>query len=175
MNHSGNPSCSQAPLSMATDTSACVATVASTLLNNGAMMPLVGYGLYQIPAAESEAATREAIALGYRHLDSASFYANEEGVGQAIARCGVPREELFVATKVWTDCIGLGSEAVKASVRKSAELLQVCFHDSTTLSWVDGARRFFQAGSNVCFIPTFYLFGGGCRAYFCCTRSTIWI
>ena len=72
-----------------------------------ATFPAVGYGLYQIPADESEAATLQAISIGYRHLDSASFYANEAGVGRAIKTCGVPRDELFVASKVWTDCMGV--------------------------------------------------------------------
>jgi len=88
-------------------------------------MPRVGFGLYMIPEAETEEAVLQALEIGYRHLDSASFYANEAAVGKALERCGVPRQELFVATKVWTDAMGLGAAAVKASVAKSMELLRV--------------------------------------------------
>lgn len=98
-------------------------------------MPALGYGLYQIHAEESEAATLLALSMGYRHLDSASFYANEGGVGRAIKASGIPREELFVATKVWTDCIGLGSDAVRSSVERSMAELQVTYLDMVYVHW----------------------------------------
>ena len=98
-------------------------------------MPVVGYGLYQIPAEESEGATLEALRIGYRHLDSAAFYANEEGVGRAIAASGLPRDELFVASKVWTDCVGLGAACVRSSIEKSLALLQLDYLDLAYVHW----------------------------------------
>ena len=70
-------------------------------LNNGVQMPILGYGVFQIPAEETEKAVTDALAVGYRHLDTAAVYANEEAVGRAIKASGIPRDELFVTTKLW--------------------------------------------------------------------------
>ncbi|MEV1021327.1 aldo/keto reductase [Streptomyces sp. NPDC050264] len=70
-------------------------------LNNGVEMPILGFGVYQIPAEQTERAVTEALAAGYRLLDTAASYQNEEAVGRAIRNSGVPREELFVTTKLW--------------------------------------------------------------------------
>ncbi|MFV0126359.1 aldo/keto reductase [Streptomyces sp. HMX112] len=70
-------------------------------LNNGAEMPILGFGVYQIPAEETEQAVTQALAAGYRLLDTAAAYGNEEAVGRAIKNSGIPREELFVTTKLW--------------------------------------------------------------------------
>ncbi|WP_406213970.1 aldo/keto reductase [Streptomyces canus] len=70
-------------------------------LNNGVEMPILGFGVYQIPPEETEQAVTEALAAGYRLLDTAAAYGNEEAVGRAIKNSGVPREELFVTTKLW--------------------------------------------------------------------------
>ncbi|MCX5529244.1 aldo/keto reductase [Streptomyces sp. NBC_00006] len=70
-------------------------------LNNGVEMPLLGFGVYQIPADDTERAVSEALATGYRLLDTAAAYGNEEAVGRAIKSSGIPREELFVTTKLW--------------------------------------------------------------------------
>ncbi|MER5305928.1 aldo/keto reductase [Streptomyces lasiicapitis] len=70
-------------------------------LNNGLEMPLLGFGVYQIPPEQTEQAVTEALAAGYRLLDTAAAYGNEEAVGRAIKSSGVPREELFVTTKLW--------------------------------------------------------------------------
>ena len=69
-----------------------------------------------LTSEEAETITSTALSLGYRHLDSASFYGNEAGVGNAISKSGIARSELFIVSKVWTDCIGLGREAVISSV-----------------------------------------------------------
>lgn len=69
-------------------------------LNNGVKMPLVGYGVYQISNEETERCVLDAISVGYRSIDTAQAYGNEEGVGNAIVKCGNPREELFITTKV---------------------------------------------------------------------------
>ncbi|MFE1993758.1 aldo/keto reductase [Streptomyces parvulus] len=70
-------------------------------LNNGVEMPLLGFGVYQIPAEDTEHAVSEALAAGYRLLDTAAAYGNEEAVGRAIGSSGIPRDDLFVTTKLW--------------------------------------------------------------------------
>ncbi|MFE3587868.1 aldo/keto reductase [Streptomyces niveus] len=70
-------------------------------LNNGVEMPLLGFGVYQIPAEDTERAVSDALAAGYRLLDTAAAYGNEEAVGRAIRTSGIPREEVFVTTKLW--------------------------------------------------------------------------
>ncbi|MET9616484.1 aldo/keto reductase [Kitasatospora indigofera] len=70
-------------------------------LNNGVRMPALGFGVYQIPADRTEQAVSEALAAGYRLLDTAAAYGNEEAVGRAIKDSGIPRQELFVTTKLW--------------------------------------------------------------------------
>ncbi|WP_427921547.1 aldo/keto reductase [Streptomyces sp. cg40] len=70
-------------------------------LNNGVEMPLLGFGVYQIPAEDTERAVSDALAAGYRLLDTAAAYGNEEAVGRAIKSAGLPREDLFVTTKLW--------------------------------------------------------------------------
>ncbi|MGW7447697.1 aldo/keto reductase [Kitasatospora sp. NPDC054795] len=70
-------------------------------LNNGVRMPILGFGVYQIPADRTEQAVSDALAAGYRLLDTAAAYGNEEAVGRAIENSGIPRQELFVTTKLW--------------------------------------------------------------------------
>jgi 2,5-diketo-D-gluconate reductase A len=70
-------------------------------LNNGVTMPQLGFGVFQVPDEQTEAAVAAALEVGYRSIDTARIYANEEGVGAALARSGVPRDELFVTTKLW--------------------------------------------------------------------------
>ncbi|MFD8695452.1 aldo/keto reductase [Kitasatospora purpeofusca] len=70
-------------------------------LNNGVKMPVLGFGVYQIPAEQTERAVTEALAAGYRLLDTAAAYGNEEAVGRAVKNSGIPRQELFVTTKLW--------------------------------------------------------------------------
>ncbi|MFE7568463.1 aldo/keto reductase [Streptomyces sp. NPDC057539] len=70
-------------------------------LNNGVEMPILGFGLFQIPLEETERAVTDALAAGYRLLDTAASYGNEEGVGRAIKASGIPRAELFVTTKLY--------------------------------------------------------------------------
>jgi 2,5-diketo-D-gluconate reductase A len=70
-------------------------------LNNGVEMPALDFGVYQIPAEQTEQAVTDALAAGYRSLDTAAAYQNEEAVGRAIAASGIPRSELFVTTKLW--------------------------------------------------------------------------
>ena len=70
-------------------------------LNNGVEMPILGFGVYQIPPEQTEQAVSDALAAGYRSLDTAAAYGNEEAVGRAIKSSGIPREDLFVTTKLW--------------------------------------------------------------------------
>ena len=70
-------------------------------LNNGVDMPLLGYGLFKVDPKESERCVRDALSVGYRMIDTAQFYANEEGVGRAIADSGIAREDIFLVTKIW--------------------------------------------------------------------------
>ncbi|GAA2740952.1 aldo/keto reductase [Kitasatospora cinereorecta] len=70
-------------------------------LNNGVRMPILGFGVYQIPADRTEQAVSDALAAGYRLLDTAAAYGNEEAVGHAVRKSGIPRDELFVTTKLW--------------------------------------------------------------------------
>lgn len=81
-------------------------TVPTIQLRDGTAIPQVGYGVFQIPEAETEAAVGMAIEAGYRSIDTAALYGNEAGVGRALATSGVPREELYVTTKVWNDAQG---------------------------------------------------------------------
>ena len=89
-------------------------------LADGAMIPQLGFGLYKVPAADAARLSRAAIEIGYRHLDTAAFYDNEEGVGEAVRTAGVPREELFVTSKVWKDDNGYDStlRAFDASIAR---------------------------------------------------------
>jgi 2,5-diketo-D-gluconate reductase A len=72
-------------------------------LNDGNSILQLGYGVFKVPPAETERAVSEALEVGYRHIDTAAIYGNEEGVGAAIASSGIPRDELFVTTKLWND------------------------------------------------------------------------
>ena len=80
--------------------------VPTVTLNNGVQMPILGFGVFQIPAEQTEQAVTDALAAGYRHLDTAASYGNEEAAGRAIAASGIPREELFVTTKLWVQDTG---------------------------------------------------------------------
>jgi len=96
-------------------------------LNNGVEMPILGYGLFQVPPQEAERCTSDALQVGYRLIDTAQAYGNEEGVGNAMAKSGLRREELFVVTKVWIT--NAGEEKAAASIEKSLRLLQTDYVD----------------------------------------------
>ena len=89
-------------------------------LNNDVEMPLLGYGLFKIDPKESERCVRDALSLGYRMIDTAQFYANEEGVGNAIANSGIAREDIFLVTKIWLTNGGdkRSYESLEESLRK---------------------------------------------------------
>ena len=97
------------------------------ILNNGVEMPVLGFGVYQVGETVCEQCVRDAIAAGYRSIDTASAYLNERAVGRAIRRSGVTREELFITTKLWVQ--DAGYESTKRAFAKSLERLQLDYFD----------------------------------------------
>ena len=97
-------------------------------LNNGVEMPLEGFGVFQVPdPAQCEQAVLDAISTGYRLIDTAAAYRNEEAVGKAIAKCGVPREELFITTKLWVQ--DASYEGAKKAIETSLNKLGLDYLD----------------------------------------------
>ena len=96
-------------------------------LNNGVKMPMLGYGVYQTPPEETERCVLEAVDVGYRSIDTAQAYGNEEGVGSALAKSGLPREEFFLTTKVWIS--NAGYARTKASIEESLQKLRTSYLD----------------------------------------------
>jgi 2,5-diketo-D-gluconate reductase A len=105
-----------------------MSAVPSVTLNNGVTMPLLGFGVFQIPDAEAcERSVYEAIRTGYRLVDTAAAYGNEAAVGKAVKRAGVAREELFVTTKLWIQ--DAGYESAKQAFERSLQRLQLEYLD----------------------------------------------
>ena len=96
-------------------------------LNNGIKMPILGYGVYQVTNEECEKCVLDAISVGYRSIDTAQAYGNEEAVGNAVKKCGVPRDQLFLTTKVWIT--NGGYEKAKTSLKESLKKLQSDYID----------------------------------------------
>jgi len=96
-------------------------------LSNGIKMPILGYGVYQVSTSVCEHCVLDAIEAGYRLIDTAQAYGNERQVGDAVRKCGVPREELFVVTKVWIS--NAGYERAKTSIDESLRKLQTDYVD----------------------------------------------
>lgn len=102
--------------------------IETVTLNNGIKMPLEGFGVFQVPdPAVCEQAVLDAIATGYRLIDTAAAYRNEEAVGRAIAKCGVPREELFITTKLWVQ--DASYEGAKKAIETSLNKLGLSYID----------------------------------------------
>ncbi|WP_295183848.1 aldo/keto reductase [Veillonella sp.] len=97
------------------------------ILNNGVKMPILGFGVYQIPSEATKQAVLEALKVGYRHIDTAQAYFNEAEVGEAIAESGIPREDIFLTTKIWID--NYGYEKAKASIDESFRKLKADYVD----------------------------------------------
>lgn len=100
-------------------------------LSNGVKMPVLGYGVYQVTKEECERCVLDALKVGYRHIDTAQSYFNEEEVGSAIVKSGVPRKEIFLTTKVWIEHYGY--EQTKASVEESLRRLKTDYLDLVLL------------------------------------------
>ena len=97
------------------------------LLNNGVQMPVLGYGVYQVDPAGCERCVSDAIDVGYRSIDTAQAYANERGVGNAVKKSGIAREEFFITTKVWIT--NAGEQAAAKSIESSLKELQTDYID----------------------------------------------
>jgi diketogulonate reductase-like aldo/keto reductase len=102
-------------------------------LNTGAAMPQVGFGVFQVPPGQTAAAVTVALEAGYRSIDTAAAYRNEAGVGEAIARSGLPREELFVTTKLWND--DHGRERAPRAFEASLARLGLDYVDLYLIHW----------------------------------------
>ena len=100
-------------------------------LNNGVKMPRLGYGVYQVSNEECERCVLDAIGVGYRAIDTAQSYGNEAAVGDAVRKCGVPRAELFLTTKIWIS--NAGYEKARASIDKSLKNLGTDYIDLTLI------------------------------------------
>lgn len=100
-------------------------------LNNGVEMPILGFGVYQIPREETKRCVLDAINVGFRAIDTAQSYFNEAEVGDAIKESGIPREEFFITTKIWID--NYGYEKCKASVKESLKKLKTDYIDLVLL------------------------------------------
>lgn len=97
-------------------------------------MPLLGLGVYKLPDdVQAEAAVTSAISAGYRMIDTASVYKNEESVGRAIAKCGVPRKDLFITSKIWNNAQRLGD--VQGAFSRSLDRLKVSYVDLYLIHW----------------------------------------
>lgn len=100
-------------------------------LSNGVKMPILGYGVYQVTKEECERCVMDALKVGYRHIDTAQSYFNEEEVGSAIKKSGIPRKDIFLTTKIWLE--HYGQEAARASVLESMKKLQTDYLDLVLL------------------------------------------
>ena len=96
-------------------------------LSNGIKMPVLGYGVYQVTKAEAERCVSDALAVGYRSIDTAQSYFNEEEVGNAIAKSGIARGDIFLTTKVWIEHYGY--QAFKKSAEESLKKLKTDYID----------------------------------------------
>lgn len=106
----------------------------TVFLNNDREMPLLGLGVYKLPDdVQAEAAITSAISAGYRMIDTASVYKNEESVGRSIARCGVPRKDLFITSKIWNTAQRLGD--VQGAFSRSLDRLKLSYVDLYLIHW----------------------------------------
>lgn len=108
-------------------------TVPTIALNSGHSIPQLGFGVFLVPADEAEKAVSEALEVGYRHIDTAAIYKNEEGVGAAIAKSGIPRDELFITTKLWND--RQSGEQPHEAIRESLDKLGLDHVDLYLTHW----------------------------------------
>ena len=109
------------------------ATANKTSLRDGSQIPSIGFGVFLIPNSEVVAAVSTALACGYRHLDTASIYKNEEGVGEAVRASNLPRKDIFITTKIWNDDQGTGK--TKAACFASLDRLGLDYLDLALIHW----------------------------------------
>ncbi|MGW1744627.1 aldo/keto reductase [Streptomyces sp. NPDC002092] len=108
------------------------------ILNNGVEMPQLGFGVWQVPDDEAERAVATALEAGYRSIDTAAIYGNEEGTGKAIAASGVPRDDIFLTTKLWNS--DHGYDATLRAFDASLDKLDVDYVDLYLIHWPTPAR-----------------------------------
>ena len=122
-------------------------------LNNGVEMPILGFGVYQIPKEQTKQCVLDALKVGYRAIDTAQSYFNEREVGEAIKESGIPREEIFVTSKVWID--NYGYEKCKKSVLESLDKMGLDYLDLMIIHspepWAEfrGEKRYFEENKEV--------------------------
>ncbi|MFD2706120.1 aldo/keto reductase [Salibacterium lacus] len=102
-------------------------------LNNGVTMPQLGFGVWKVPQEETESAVKKALETGYRSIDTAAFYNNEQGVGRALQESSIPRDELFVTTKVWNG--DQGYKRTLEAFERSLENLGLDYLDLYLIHW----------------------------------------
>ncbi len=100
-------------------------------LQNGVLLPAIGFGTYKVTDGNGKQGISDALETGYRYLDTASFYGNEAEIGEAVKESGIPRGELFLASKVWKD--EMGYEETKEAFEKSCERLQTDYLDARVI------------------------------------------
>ncbi len=108
-------------------------TVPTLSLNDGHPIPQLGFGVFKVDPAETERIVTDALEVGYRHIDTAAVYGNEEGVGRAIAKSGIPRDELFITTKLWNS--EQGTEKAHAAIDESLQKLGLDHVDLYLIHW----------------------------------------
>ncbi|MDQ2847866.1 MAG: aldo/keto reductase [Actinomycetota bacterium] len=108
-------------------------SVPTVQLNDGHRIPQLGFGVFKVDPAETESLVTAALQAGYRHIDTAAIYGNEEGVGKAIAASGIPRDELFVTTKLWND--DHGTDSALAAIDTSLGKLGLDHVDLYLIHW----------------------------------------
>ncbi|GAA3767034.1 aldo/keto reductase [Microbacterium kribbense] len=108
-------------------------TVSRITLNDGSTIPQLGYGTFKVPPADAQRAVSEALELGYRHIDTAAIYGNEQGVGAALAASGIPRDELYITTKLWND--RHDGDQPRAAIGESLDRLGLDHVDLYLIHW----------------------------------------
>ncbi|MBD8085194.1 aldo/keto reductase [Limosilactobacillus sp. c9Ua_26_M] len=116
-------------------------------LNNGTQIPCVGYGTFRTPADVAEKAVADAIKVGYRHIDTAAVYGNEEAIGKGIKDSGIDREDLFVTSKLWND--NRGYESTKKAFQETLDRLQMDYLDLYLIHWPANQKQFGTDASKI--------------------------
>jgi 2,5-diketo-D-gluconate reductase A len=109
------------------------APIPTLTLNDGKTIPQLGFGVFKVDPAETERIVTDALEVGYRHIDTAAIYGNEEGVGRAIAASGIPRDELFITTKLWNS--DQGTASAHAAIETSLEKLGLDYVNLYLIHW----------------------------------------